>query len=214
MFEPVGAPDPVDRRVNQLFALVAEAIARGTDALLSGDVGSARTVIDGDARIDQLTEEVEQAVWHRFERASTPANWRHLVGVLLILPELERSADLAEHVAQRAVAHLGVEMSPVSRGIVQRMAEVAIEMWRVVADAYGDRQAVAPVLEEADEELDVLHDRLTGEVAGEAMSMPVGAQVTLLARFYERLGDHAVNLARRIGSLPDEEVGGPTPSRG
>jgi phosphate transport system protein len=208
MFQPVDERDLVDRRVNELFALVAEAIARGTDALLSGDVRSARTVIDGDERVDLLTAQVEKLVWDRFEQATTPANWRHLVGVLLILPELERSADLAEHVAQRATSHLGIEMSPMSRGIVQRMADVAIEMWQVVADAYCDRQAVAEALEEADEELDVLHDRLTNEVAGEAMTMPVGAQVTLLARFYERLGDHAVNLARRIGSLPDEDANG------
>lgn len=199
--------DLVDRRVSQLFALVAEAIARGTDALLSGDVAAGRAVVDGDARIDQLTAEVEQIVWERFEQATTPANWRHLVGVLLILPELERSADLAEHVAQRALVHLGGEMTPVSRGVVQRMAEVAIDMWWTVSDAYIDRQAVGAVLEEADEELDVLHDRLTTEVSGQAMTMLVGAQVTLLARFYERLGDHAVNLARRIGSLPDEAFG-------
>jgi phosphate transport system protein len=206
MFHQSSEADLVDRRVNELFALVAEAIARGTDSLLSGDVGAARSVVDGDERIDRLTAEVERLVWTRFEQAATPGNWRHLVGVLLILPELERSADLAEHVAQRALSHLGVEMSPVSRGIVQRMAEVAIRMWRTVADAYADRQAVADGVEEADEELDVLHDRLTSEVAAEAMSMPVGAQVTLLARFYERLGDHAVNLARRIGSLPGEDA--------
>ena len=62
---------------------------------------------------------------------------------LLILPELERSGDLAEHIAQRAVTNLGAEMSPVSRGIVQLMAEVALEMWRDAADAYGDRSARA-----------------------------------------------------------------------
>ena len=59
--------------------------------------------------------------------------------MLLIIPELERSADLAEHVAQRAVDHLGTEMSPRSRGIVQLMTEVANEMWQEAADAFGER---------------------------------------------------------------------------
>jgi phosphate uptake regulator len=57
-------------------------------------------------------------------------------------------------------------------------------------------------LHEDDEEIDILHDRLIGEIAGEAMSSAIGAQVTLLARFYERLGDRTVNLARRIETLP------------
>ena len=56
-------------------------------------------------------------------------------------------------------------------------------------------------LSEDDEEIDILHDRLTGEVAAGTMPTPIGAQVTLLARFYERIGDHAVNLARRIEML-------------
>jgi phosphate transport system protein len=57
-------------------------------------------------------------------------------------------------------------------------------------------------LDEVDEEIDVLHERLTNEVATGVMPPPVAAQVTLLSRFYERLGDHAVNLARRIQRLP------------
>jgi phosphate transport system protein len=121
---------------------------------------------------------------------------------LQILPELERSADLAEHIAQRAVFNLGAEMSPLSRGIVQRMTEVALEMWKAAADAFGAQVLPAISLDEDDEEIDILHERLTVEVARVAMPAAVAAQVTLLARFYERLGDHAVNIASRIASLP------------
>ncbi len=120
------------------------------------------------------------------------------MAVLLVLPELERSADLAEHIAQRATGNVGANMTPVSRGIVQRMSEVAIELWRAATNAYADRSAEGLDLHEADEELDILHERLTAEVASGTMKPPVAAQVTLLARFYERLGDHAVNLARRM----------------
>jgi phosphate transport system protein len=141
-------------------------------------------------------------VWRQIDDEDTPSmSLRHLVGILLILPELERSGDLAEHIAQRAVTNLGTEMSPLSRGIVQRMAEVALEMWRDAADAYADRSAQSVSLHEDDEEIDILHDRLIGEIAAETMPTAIGAQVTLLARFYERLGDHAVNLARRIEML-------------
>ena len=85
------------------------------------------------------------------------------------MPELERSGDLAEHIAQRAVTNVGSKMSPLSRGIIQRMAEVALEMWHDAADAYGDRAAQAAALAEADEEIDILHERLTKEIAGESM---------------------------------------------
>jgi len=201
MFGPIDNGD-IDSRMAQLFALVSEALAGATHALLSGNAEIGLAVVEGDQSVDDLTAEVELLVWKQIEDKSTTGTMlRHLVGVLLILPELERSGDLAEHIAQRAVTRLGAEMSPLSRGIVQRMAEVALEMWRDAADAYGDRAAQAEALSEADEEIDILHERLTKEIAAESMPTAIGAQVTLLARFYERLGDHAVNLARRIEML-------------
>jgi phosphate transport system protein len=188
--------------MTQLFALVSEALAGATHALLSNDSATGLAVVGGDQSVDDLTAEVELLVWKQIgDEAMPPATLRHLVGVLLIVPELERSGDLAEHIAQRAVTNMGSKMSPLSRGIIQRMADVALEMWRDAADAYGDRTAQADALAEADEEIDILHDRLTQEIAAGSMPTAIGAQVTLLARFYERLGDHAVNLARRVEML-------------
>jgi phosphate transport system protein len=141
-------------------------------------------------------------VWDQLNaRPVQGAELRYMVALLLIIPELERSADLAEHIAQRAVSNLGRTMSSRSRGIIQLMTEVAAEMWTVAADAFGDQTLLGDRLEEADEEMNVLHRSLTNEVAAEGMPTAVAAQVTLLARFYERLGDHAVNLARRIELL-------------
>ncbi len=201
----VPASDPIElieARVTQLFARVSEALAGATEALLGNDPETGRAVVEGDQSLDDLTSEVELLVWKQLEDDKTASTrLRPLVGVLLILPELERSGDLAEHIAQRAVTNLGAEMSPVSRGIIQLMSEVALEMWHDAADAYGDRSARAAALEDDDEEIDILHGRLTREIAAESMPTAISAQVTLLARFYERLGDHAVNLARRIEML-------------
>src|SRR6202453_3456947 len=201
--EPVDETiDQVEIRMARLFALVSESLAGATEAPLTKASSTGYSVVEGDQAIDDLAAEVELLVWERLGTEPLAAiELRHLVGVLLIVPELERSGDLAEHIAQRATSNLGAEMSPLSRGIVQRMAEVALEMWRVAADAYGDRAADADSLSEDDEEIDILHERLTGEVAAGTMASPIGAQVTLLARFYERIGDHAVNLARRIEML-------------
>ncbi len=196
--------DAIDHKVIQLFALVSEALSRATDALLSGETLLGQSVIDGDQDVDALAAEVELLIWDELQERPVQGNeLRYLVGLLLIIPELERSADLAEHVAQRAVDHLGTDMSPRSRGIVQLMTEVANEMWQEAADAFGDRNRIGDRLNTADEEMDILHEKLTLEVAAEEMPVQIAAQVTLLARFYERLGDHAVNLARRIELLAD-----------
>jgi phosphate transport system protein len=196
--------DVIERKVIQLFSLVSEAIARSTEALLGRDTALGQSVVDGDQDVDDLTADVEMLVWEQLTAESPQGTeLRYLIALLLILPELERSADLAEHIAQRAVTGLGAEMTPRSRGIIQLMTEVAGEMWKAAADAFVDRTRVGDHLEETDEEMDVLHTNLTSEVAAEAMPAAIAAQVTLLARFYERLGDHAVNLARRVEHFLD-----------
>jgi len=198
----------IDQKVIQLFALVSEALSRATHALLTGDALLGQSVIDGDQAVDTLTSDVELLIWDELqERPVQGSELRYLVGLLLIIPELERSADLAEHVAQRAVEHIGTAMSPRSRGIVQLMTEVANEMWQEAADAFGERNRVADRIAAADEEMDILHGQLTMEVGEDEMPVAIAAQVTLLARFYERLGDHAVNLARRIELLADTRPG-------
>jgi phosphate transport system protein len=193
---------PVQDLVLNLFARVRETLTRATWALLNGDQELAQSVVDGDQEIDDLTAEVELLIWSQIEAEDLdPQELRGLIGILLILPELERSADLTEHIAQRALTNTGSEMTPVARGIVQRMSEVAAEMWQMVASAYVNHDAHALDLDEEDEELDILHDRLTDEITKGDMSALVSAQVTLIARFYERIGDHAVNLSRRIANM-------------
>ncbi|MGH8981701.1 MAG: phosphate signaling complex PhoU family protein [Acidimicrobiales bacterium] len=190
--------------VRALFAQVTEALARATFALLNADADLGRQVVDNDRTVDERVAGVEQSLWTEAGALTDRVDdLRRVIAMLLVLPELERSADLAEHIAQRALYGLGGEMTPVSRGIVQRMSEVAIEMWRAAAEAFAGGRARVLELHETDEELDILHHRLTAEVSGGAMQPSVAAQVTLVARFYERLGDHAVNLSRRVATLED-----------
>jgi len=205
-------PPPLRPLVVELFAAVSESLARATWALLHSDAELAREVVAGDVDIDRRTASLEQEIWDALDHpgdflGDRPGELKNLVAVLLILPELERSADLAEHIAQRALANVGAAMTPVSRGVVQRMSEVAIEMWQAATTAYAGGHSEDLALEEADEELDILHGRLSAEVATGAMPPATAAQVTLLARFYERIGDHAVNLSRR-SSPPATPPGG------
>ena len=199
----VGA---IDRQVIQLFALVAEALAGATHALLAGDREAARSLAANDETIDRLYRQVEEAATHHAEHARSPEELRHLVTVLRILPEIERSGDLAEHVASRAVRGLGIELSHRARGMVEQMGEIACQMWQRAADAYADRdQGAASEIEELDDDLDELHVLITAEIASGSMTVPVAIEAALVARFYERLGDHAVNLSRRVETLHTSE---------
>jgi len=197
--------DEIDQKVVQLFALVSEGVGAATDAFLAGDREAAKSLMDRDKVIDSLYTDVEELVQRQFALQSPMAkDMRFLLSVLRIVPELERSGDLAEHIAQRAARGLSTALTPRIRGLVEQMGRVGSEMWREAADAYVDRDGeVAVRLNERDDELDELHVSLTAELVAGQLTVPVALEMALVARFYERLGDHAVNIAERISYIAE-----------
>jgi phosphate transport system protein len=193
----------IDDKVVQLFALVGEGLAAATDALLSGDVETAKTLMERDDLIDSLYLDVERLVQHQLVLQSPmAADLRFLISVLRIVPELERSHDLAEHIARRGTRGITGELTPRVRGLLGQMGRVGVAMWREAADAYVERDAsAADTLTDADDEMDELHVSLTAELVSGNLTVPVALELALVGRFYERLGDHAVNIAKRVRYL-------------
>ena len=200
----------VDRIFVQVFALVGEAIAGATHALLAGDREAAKLLVQRDEVVDPLISQISGLVQRELvEGDATRDQRRELVAILRMLPDLDRNGDLAEHIARRAARGLGVEMSARSRGLVERMGEVAATIWSSTADAFAERSVTgANIVDDLDDELDDLHVTLTAELVAGTMPLPVAIELAMVARFYERFGDHAVNLARRMAALVG---GGPEP---
>ena len=197
--------DEIDGKVIRLFALVSESVSAASDALLSGDTEAARELTEQDRLVDLLEVDLEQ-IAERELLMQTPmaGDMRYLVSVLRVVPELERSGDLAEHIAQRAVYGLALRLTPTVRGLLEQMGTVCVDLWRRAADAWAERDGDAAVsLDKADDQLDDLHDRLVAELEKADIALADALQTTLVARFYERLGDHAVHIAERVRYLAD-----------
>jgi phosphate transport system protein len=205
--------DAIEAKIIELFAMVAEDLPTATRALLTGNNQAAEVLAERDQVIDALYAETDQLVGREILlQAPVASDLRFLLSVLRIVPELERSHDLVVEIARQANHILNEDLSPRSRGLLDRMGELASSMWRQAADAWYKRdRSAAFALEERDDEMDELHASLIAELASGRMTLPVTMELTVVARLYERLGDHAVNIARRViylaGSHP--KVPGP-----
>ena len=193
--------ESIEGKVIELFAMVAEDLPSATTALLNGgDDDVLSQLVERDRTIDALYREVEELVNRELLlQAPVATDLRFLLSVLRIVPELERSHDLVVHIATRANHIFSDDLSVRARRLVQRMGDLASSMWRQAADSWYQRdRSAAKILAERDEEMDELHSSLTAELASGQMSVPVTMEMTLGARDYERLGAHAVNIARRV----------------
>jgi phosphate transport system protein len=190
-------------RVSRLFALVSESLAAATDAFLSGDREQARAIAASDAEIDALEQEIEELIERTMLiQAPVAGDFHRLVCALRIVPELERSGDLAEHIASRAASGIGAELPPAVRGTIQELGDRVVAMWRTAAEAFAEGDATAGDRLEADDDaVDDLHRRLWGELVTAQVPTEVAMEMALIARFYERLGDHAAHIAARLPNL-------------
>jgi phosphate transport system protein len=192
--------DAINQKVVRLFALVSEAVAAANEALLGDDAEALAVVRAGEATIDSLMADVEVDIERLLLlQAPVAGELRYALAIIRIVPELERSGDLAEHIAKRAGTGLAAQLTPAARGMLERMGTVTAQLWHAAADGFVDRDpAAGEVLEAADDEVDDLHTALTAELLAGEVPAAVAADATLVARFYERLGDHAVHIATRV----------------
>lgn len=198
--------DRLDEQVARLFAYVSDGLAAATAALVGNDRQVAKALVGTDQRIDCLYESVRETVEH--ELLAVPRRSEDQLRLLLMvaqaIPEIERSGDLVQHIAARAGQGVGHSLSTEALELIERMGAIGVEMWQAAAQAYADRDGKAGVrLRTRDDDLDDLHVRLTEELAAttEPMGVAVAIELGLVARFFERLGDHAVNVARRVESV-------------
>ena len=191
--------------------VVQVAVARATQALLTADAEIAERVISDDAAIDAARERVEERSFELLAlQQPVASDLRMLVAALRMVADLERMGDLSVHVAK--VARLRVPQLAVPAEIVptiERMATVAEKMVGTVAGIIAERDVEgARRLEEDDEEMDQLRRSSFRLMLDD--SWPHGVEpavdIALLGRYYERIADHAVSLARRVVYLVTGET--------
>lgn len=208
--------DQLDTIVRDLVAMthqVQDAVGRATRALLTADRELAERVITDDAAIDAVRERIEARSFELLALQQPVAtDLRMLVATLRMVADLERMGDLSVHVAK--VARLRVpevavpgEMVPT----IERMATVAETMVGTVAGVIAARDVHgARKLESDDEEIDRLRRTSFRQMLDD--SWPYGVEpavdIALLGRYYERIADHAVSLARRVVYLVTGETVG------
>jgi phosphate transport system protein len=192
--------DAIEAKVIQLFAMVGEDLSMATRALLAGDGEVVTILIERDQEIDALYREVEGLVQREILlQAPVASDLRFLLSVLRITPELERSHDLIVQIAASAENASAAELSPSGLAMLTRMGQLAAEMWGQTSECWYQRDpSTASRLVGQDQEIDELHARLYAEFAAGGMPVRATMELTLVTRFYERLGAHAVNVARRV----------------
>jgi phosphate transport system protein len=195
--------EDIEAKVIELFAMIAEDLPAATKALLGGGPETVTVLAEREQVIDALYVEIEQLAGREILlQAPVGSDLRFLLTVLRIVPELERSHDLVMDIAARAGRIRDTDLSAGSLELARQMADLASAMWRDATDAWYSRdRTAATAIGDRGTQMDQLHTSMTAEIAEGQMPVRATMEMTLAARDYERLGAHAVNIARRVAYL-------------
>ena len=191
------------KRILHIGGLVEQAVDKSLAALLDRDKRIAREVIEGDTVVDNLENEIEEKCLDVLAlRQPVARDLRLITGIMKINSDLERMADLAVNIAERAEVLSEVPPLPF-RPDVTRLAAHAKRMVRDGLDALVRLDAALALRTwKADDEADRLYRELIGEAIQFMREHPerLGDVMHLVGalRNLERLADHATNIAEDV----------------
>ena len=203
--------DILQRDILTLAGAVEEAIYKAIRALQEREVAVAQQVIEGDTPIDRQENHVEEECLKLLALHQPVAiDLRRVATILKINTDLERMADLAADIAERAIVLATPPFMPVPPGL-QLMTDLTTSMVRQSLDAFVNLDArLARRVWRLDDEVDRYNDEIIQDLI-EAMQsapemVPPGLSLFSAVRHLERIADHATNIAEDVVYLVEGEI--------
>ena len=195
----------------RMGAMVEDAISESIRALLERDSVAAQRVIDSDTAIDQMELEIDQHTIELIAMMQPAAvDLRFVAAAMKITPELERVADLAVDVCERA---LELNREPPLKPLldIPRLARVTQNMVRQALDAFVRRDAVlAREVIVRDDEVDLLTEQSFRELLTymleDSRNISRAIRLTFVGKYFERMADGATNICEMVVYLAEGKV--------
>jgi phosphate transport system protein len=194
--------------VVRLGALACESIEMGTNTLLECDLSGIEKLVAADHdSLDALTHSIEQRSCLLLARQQPMAvDLRTLVTILRVIHEIERVGDLMVKVAKSTRRLYPTQLDPKVRGIIDRMRDQAREQLTVAVDSFQqrdlDKAAALPDMDDVMDDLQRdLFQAIFSTVPTDEGRLQTAVNIALVGRHFERMADHAVNIAERVAFM-------------
>ena len=183
-------------------ALCEDAISASVKALLDGDETLTEKVFAADAEIDQKERDIEAICMKLLlQQQPVAGDLRVISSALKMISDMERIGDQASDIAEIAkfVKNSGVK----SKIHIKDMAAAAIKMVTDSVESFVKKDielasAVMKYDDKVDNLFDCVKDELVRLIAADSENGEYCIDLLMIAKYLERIGDHAVNIAEWV----------------
>ncbi len=188
-----------DRALVAVGDKVAAAITPMTEAFLLGDGHTASHLVAADKEVDRACHELEERCFLLIaQQAPVAGDLRRLVAVLKCVQDVSRSGDLLRHVGESLTWIHPPSLPAELRETVEQLGTVSHSLFTQGLKAWAEHDALAAnELEQEDDQVDLLQKVLLTDLYTGTQSVEEAVSLALIARYYERIADHGVEIARQ-----------------
>lgn len=201
----------LSEKVLRLGGLVEDAIGKAVRSLVDRDSSLAQHVLDGDQEIDKLELEIDDLCLEILARHQPMArDLRFITTAMKITPDLERIADHAVNISERAIE---LNREPPLRALVDipLMAMRAQHMVRGALDAFVRQESqpawsVIKMDDELDHRMEQVFRVLLSHMIEDPKTISRALRMTFVAKYFERIGDQATNICEQVVFMSEARV--------
>ena len=193
--------DALHTELIEMGALCENAISNVAEALLKGDLSLAKRAEEFDQEIDQKERKIESlALKLLLFQQPVAKDLRQVSAALKMITDMERIGDQAADISEIITM---ANIVPEDTLHVGEMARATIKMVTESIDAFVQSDlALARAVMDYDDVVDDLFDRVKGELIELIGKSPergeYAVDLLMIAKYFERIGDHAVNIAEWV----------------
>ena len=192
----------LNRELIEMGALCEEVIALAAKAMGDGDVALARKVGPLDAEIDRKERDIESLCLKLLlQQQPVARDLRQISAALKMITDMERIGDQAEDIAEIVTFLSG--RHPENSELMREMACATIKMVTDSVDAFVKHdillaEQVVRSDDTVDDYFDEVKRQLIGKIAAEPGDGEYALDLLMIAKYFERIGDHATNIAEWV----------------
>ncbi len=195
--------DELNGLVDQMARKTSEAIQLAVRSFEKLDTGMAEEVLRIDKQMYQLNNDIEKRCLEVIALQSPVAKDLRTIGTYLkVITDFDRIGRYAKDIAEvtihaRSMSHYKPLVS------IPHMSEMALRMVDLSVKAFLERDT-SPTKEvfELEDKVDSLYDEIFREaityMMEDSRKIGIGMNYTLVARYLERIADHACNISERV----------------
>lgn len=193
----------LNEEMQEMGRLIVESIQAATRALIDQDVDAAANAITADREVDQKEKEIESLCLKLLlQQQPVARDLRHISAALKMITDMERIGDQAADISG-IVIYLANEPYMKKLEHLPRMADEAIRMVTGSLDAYVRRdlelaRQVMDMDDAIDELFDIIKEELISLIRLDAKNGSQAIDLLMIAKYFERIGDHAQNIAEWV----------------